>query len=107
MLSYQCFAFGLLHLIVLVEKEITKILTTLACRSVIYANAGGPYGSEILADVQAASDSVWNSEVLAGKVGQDWYKASIQINSHPTEPWTAQAIKPDGSLGTKFTFERR
>jgi hypothetical protein len=50
---------------------------------------------------------VWNEVVLKNDgVGEDWYKATIQINAHPSEPWTAQAIRPDGSLGTKFTFEK-
>lgn len=75
---------------------------------VIYANAGGPYGSEVLPGVQEASDSVWNDVVLKGdEVGQDWYKATIAINAHPTEPWTAQGVKPDGSLGKEFTFNKK
>jgi hypothetical protein len=74
---------------------------------IVYTNEGGPYGSKVLAGVQKDSDEVWESEVLSGKVGKDWYKATIAINAHPTEPWTAQAVKPDGSLGTLFTFERK
>ena len=75
---------------------------------VIAANAGGPYGSEVLPGVQQASSAVWKTVVdgSAG-VGEDWYKATIQINAHPTDPWTAQAVKPDGSLGTVFPFERK
>lgn len=42
-----------------------------------------------------------------GGVGHDWYKATIQINAHATEPWTAQAVKQDGSLGTKYEFKRK
>jgi len=73
---------------------------------IIYANAGGPYGSEVLPGVQTDSDRVWNESVLSGDVGQDWYKATININAHPTgEPWTAQAVRPDGKLGTLFEFE--
>jgi hypothetical protein len=72
---------------------------------IIYANAGGPYGSEVLPGVQQASDDVWETQVMTAAVGQDWYKATIAIHAHPTEPWTAQAVKPDGTLGTKFTFE--
>lgn len=71
---------------------------------IIYANAGGPYGSEVLPGVQTDSDRVWNESVLSGDVGQDWYKATIAINAHPTEPWTAQAVRPDGTLGTLFKF---
>ena len=74
---------------------------------VVYTNQGGPYGSKVLAGVQKDSDKVWESEVLSGKVGSDWYKATIAINAHPTEPWTAQAVKPDGSLGKTYTFEPR
>lgn len=76
---------------------------------VIYANAGGPYGSEVLPGVQEASDRVWNEVVMKddGGVGKDWYKATIAINAHPTEPWTAQAVCPDGTLGKAYEFERR
>lgn len=74
---------------------------------IVYTNQGGPYGSKVLEGVQKDSDEVWESQVLSGAVGKDWYKATIAINAHETEPWTAQAVKPDGSLGTKFTFEPR
>ena len=57
----------------------------------------------------ADSDRVWKEVVLVDDsgVGQDWYKATIQINARATEPWTAQAIKPDGSLGTIYRFQRK
>lgn len=71
---------------------------------IIYANAGGPYGSKVLPGVQRDSDNVWESQVLTGAVGNDWYKATIRINAHRTEPWTAQAVCPDGSLGKEFNF---
>lgn len=75
--------------------------------AIINANAGGPYGSEVLEGVQADSNRVWNEDVMAkGGVGQDWYKATIQINAHETKPWTAQAVKPDGSMGQEFIFKR-
>jgi hypothetical protein len=75
--------------------------------AIINANAGGPYGSDVLEGVQRDSDRVWNENVLSGQVGRDWYKASIQINARASEAWTAQAIKADGTLGTEFTFERK
>jgi hypothetical protein len=75
--------------------------------SIVYTNQGGPYGAQVLPGVQKDSDKVWETEVLSGNVGKDWYKATIAINAHPTEPWTAQAVKPDGTLGTKFTFGPR
>ena len=66
---------------------------------IVYTNQGGPYGSKVLEGVQRDSDKVWKSQVLSGTVGKDWYKATIAINAHQSEPWTAQAVKPDGSLG--------
>lgn len=33
-------------------------------------------------------------------------KATIAIEAHSTEPWTAHAVKSDGTLGTKYIFER-
>jgi hypothetical protein len=77
-------------------------------RKMMYANVGGPYGSEVLPAVQEASDRVWNEIVLKNDgVGADWYKATIAINAHSTEPWTAQAVRPDGSLGKVYSFELR
>lgn len=74
---------------------------------IVYANAGGPYGSQVLEGVQKDSDKVWEAEVLSGNVGSDWFKATIAINAYESKPWTAQAVKPDGSLGTEFTFEKK
>ncbi|KAL9186595.1 hypothetical protein ACHAXT_005833 [Thalassiosira profunda] len=74
---------------------------------VIYANAGGPYGSEVLAGVQADSDRVWNEVVMAGEgagVGGDWHKAELRVFAHAEKPWTIRAVRPDGSLGTEHTF---
>ena len=76
---------------------------------VVYANAGGPYGSEVLPGVQEASDRVWKDVVMKGdQVGQDWYKATININAYSNKPWTAQAVRADGSLGPSvFAFENK
>mmetsp|Transcript_26393 Transcript_26393/g.39338 ORF Transcript_26393/g.39338 Transcript_26393/m.39338 type:complete len:102 (+) Transcript_26393:1-306(+) len=76
---------------------------------VIYSNQGGPYGSEVLEGVQADSDRVWNEIVMADNndaeaVGKDWYKATMQINAHTDKPWTIQAVRSDGSLGTEYAF---
>jgi hypothetical protein len=74
----------------------------------MHANVGGPYGSEVLPGVQADSDRVWKDVVLQKDgVGHDWYKATIAIHAHETKPWTAQAVRPDGSLGTMYSFELR
>ena len=74
---------------------------------IVYTNQGGPYGSKVLEGIQRDSDKVWESEIISGAVGGDWYKATITINAHQSEPWTAQAVRPDGSLGEKYTFEPR
>ncbi|KAL7525771.1 hypothetical protein ACHAXR_001153 [Thalassiosira sp. AJA248-18] len=71
---------------------------------VIYANSGGPYGSEVLKGVQADSDRVWDEVVMKGGVGSEWHKATMKINAHAEKPWTIQAVRPDGSLGTEYTF---
>ena len=76
---------------------------------VIYSNQGGPYGSEVLEGVQADSDRVWNEIVMADNndtntVGKDWYKATMQINAHSDKPWTIQAVQPDCTLGTEYSF---
>mmetsp|Transcript_25733 Transcript_25733/g.37746 ORF Transcript_25733/g.37746 Transcript_25733/m.37746 type:complete len:478 (-) Transcript_25733:126-1559(-) len=78
--------------------------------NIVLANAGGPYGSEVLHGVQADSDRVWDELVMKGgkdDVGGDWYKATIAIDAHPTKKWTATPIRPDGSRGKTFTFENK
>jgi hypothetical protein len=59
----------------------------------------------VLQSVQEESEKVWQRQVLTEVVGKDWYKATISIQAHPNQPWTAQAVKADGTLGTIFTFE--
>ena len=77
-------------------------------RDVIGANAGGPYGSGVLAGVQAASEAVW-AQVRDGEVeaGRSWLKATIRIDGHESDGgWTATAIGADGaSCGKTFRFE--
>jgi hypothetical protein len=85
-------------------------------KDLINVNAGGPYGSEVLKGIQEDSNKVWETIIQnsskanddnddENQVGHDWYKASIQINASSDKDWTARAIKPDGTLGTEFTFE--
>jgi len=74
----------------------------------IYANIGGPYGSEVLEEVQKDSDRVWNEVIMneneEGGVVKDWYKASMRINAYDIKPWTIQAVKADGSFGKEYIF---
>ena len=75
---------------------------------IIKANAGGPYGSEVLKGIQRDSDVVWDkivSEDGENDVGSDWFKASISIEAKKDEDWTASAVTPDGKSGTVFKFE--
>jgi len=71
--------------------------------AVVRANAGGPYGSAVLAGVQADSQRVWKTVVdgSAG-VGGSWYKASITISADAASPWSARAV---GGVGSEvFAF---
>ena len=88
-------------------KEGIEALQSGNVDQVIKANAGGPYGSEVLKGIQRDSDAVWDTIISEGDsdVGKDWYKASININASADEDWTAFATKPDGTDGTVFTFE--
>ena len=77
--------------------------------AVVRANAGGPYGSAVLRDVQAESAAVW-AKVRSGEAGgvaNSWYKASIAIDAHKDKDWTARAVVPSGPSGASFRFERR
>ncbi len=88
-------------------KDGIKALNSGDVEKIIKANAGGPYGSEVLKGIQRDSDDVWDkiiSESTGSDVGSDWYKASIQIDAKKDADWTASAVLPDGSLGTTFTF---
>ena len=74
---------------------------------VIYANVGGPYGSEVLRGVQEDSDRVWEEVVKsngAGGCGDGWYLATMRINASNEKPWTIQALRQDGKFGTEYTF---
>lgn len=60
---------------------------------VVKANAGGPYGSQVLAGVQSDSIKVWK-EIVSGSVGDvgyGWLKASIGIEARDGAAWRAKA----------------
>lgn len=77
--------------------------------AVVSVNAGGPYGSEVLASVLADAERVWAS-VLEDKEGtrSDWLKATIYIEgSADPAQWRARAVLPNGSLSTvTHSFQR-
>lgn len=70
-----------------------------AVRGLVEANAGGPYGSAVLPAVEAASNKNWESikDGSAG-VGDDWFKAGVQIIAHKDKPWEARAAATDASI---------
>ena len=86
-------------------------------RHVVNANAGGPYGSSVLAAVQADSMRVWEQvvrpcssgpgdtggSISKGKVSPSWKKACIMIEGAEdgAGPWHARAVLPDGNLSKK------
>ena len=77
-------------------------------QKIIKSNAGGPYGSEVLKGIQKDSDAVWDTIIAkdgGSDVGDDWFKATIQIDAKKDEDWTSNAVKSDGEPGTSFTFE--
>ena len=79
-----------------------------AARAVVGVNAGGPYGSEVLASVKADSDKVM-AEALRKEGGRrGWLKASILIKgSEDPTAWTARAVKQDGTQSPNcFVFRR-
>jgi hypothetical protein len=78
-------------------------------RSIVAINAGGPYGSEVLPQVQADSDRVWET-VVRGDDGRrsDWLKASVLIrgSDNPAD-WSVSAVLPDGTVSPKsYAFVR-
>ena len=71
---------------------------------IVKVNQGGPYGSEVLAAVQSESEDVWK-QVENGVIAKDWLKATINIEANSEAPWTARAIRPDGTYGKVYAFE--
>lgn len=72
--------------------------------AIMRANAGGPYGSSVLAGVQADSQRVWQSILQAGEgdVGYTWCKASIAIDASKTSPWRARAAESTRADNASF-----
>ena len=76
---------------------------------IVKANAGGPYGSSVLAGVQADSQKVWERIVAGGEasggVGQSWLKASIRIEPNESpQPWTASAVIEGAGEAERYAF---
>ena len=69
---------------------------------VVDANAGGPYGSQVLGGVQSDSQRVW-TQIVAGVDGiaTSWLKASIEIEGDDDKAWRARAAV-DGAQSFEF-----
>ena len=68
--------------------------------ALVRANAGGPYGSKVLAGVLADGERVWKSVVdgeALGDAGDAWLKASISIQASDIVPWRAMAASSAGA----------
>lgn len=92
-------------------------------RAIVSVNAGGPYGSEVLRQVQAESDKVWTQicgqdmfvdinkmQELGSTISSKmWLRAAVRIvGSEDPASWSARAILPDGSLShNEYFFGRR
>ena len=74
-------------------------------RAVVDANAGGPYGSAVLAGVQRDSRACW-AKVAAGDagVGATWHTASLAIAPSDDAPWTLRAA---AAGATSFAYSPR
>lgn len=71
-----------------------------AARDIVNANAGGPYGPDVLDGVNDDARRVWATEVETGNVGATWHKVRVAITaSDDKQPWTAAAA------GGKSIFE--
>jgi hypothetical protein len=76
-------------------------------RDIIASNAGGPYGPNVLRQVEAESNAIWES-VAKGNldIAHSWYKASLNVVARHDGDWTVQVQRPSGGDTTSFIFKR-
>lgn len=67
-------------------------------RAIVDANAGGPYGSEVLAGVQKDSDRVWQQVVADGSDMASWDKATLDVHGSDDGDWTVAVDGTDLSF---------
>jgi len=76
--------------------------------AIVQANAGGPYGSQVLKGVKEDSDAVWAKlQSSDSDVAASWFKATIAINASDDRDWTACALIDGKPEGEAFVFEKR
>lgn len=75
-------------------------------REVVAANAGGPYGPEVLRSVQVESDAMWET-VRGGtaRVGNAWWKARLKVIAPSEGEWSVKA--GEGERERTFLFAPR
>lgn len=65
----------------------------------IEANAGGPYGSKHLREVEKASRAVWERVVLGENgVAKSWHKAILSIHARDDGEWTCCVGKEEFAI---------
>ena len=90
-----------------VIESIIKSPTSNNIRDIIKVNQGGPYGSNVLKQVQRDSEQVWKliNDPNTSSIDSTWYKALISITARDDQPWFAQGVNSDGEYGEIHTFE--
>ena len=82
-------------------------------RNIISVNCGGPYGSNMLADVLRESDEVMSKVFCPGNCAESeeeddryasWFKARVRINASESG-WYACSLSSEGKELKRFPFE--
>ena len=93
---------------------ITIRLAILVCiivlRDIVAVNSGGPYGSSVLAGVEADSSRVW-AEIQASTKYDSWHKACLYVQACDSDAsgrdqWSVSPRNRNGDIcGGPFFFE--
>ena len=80
-------------------------------RDIVAVNSGGPYGSSVLAGVEADSNKVW-TEVRSSAKYDNWHKASLYVqacdsDSSGRDRWSVSPRNGQGNIcGGPYYFTR-
>lgn len=88
------------------EREMAQGRAALSAPTpqMIAANAGGPYGSQVLREIERESNAVWQSVVSGeSESAQSWLKASISIEASDSQPWQVRSGGGGGEDCFEFT----
>mmetsp|Transcript_23306 Transcript_23306/g.55478 ORF Transcript_23306/g.55478 Transcript_23306/m.55478 type:complete len:418 (+) Transcript_23306:53-1306(+) len=82
-----------------------KALASGNTEKVIQANAGGPYGSQVLKQVEKESNAVWaRLQTEEETVAKTWYKASLRVTASDSTAWTVRAAANAAGPDADFKF---